>query len=113
MTNPLTKGTPPPKIFPELPADYFMSMIELTPDLSSCIETVARREYNDITRTLLTTTSRDETLVEKAEVLRLFMETADFRKLRAESEVHLLNDKKVKFVVSLEGERLSYEMQVS
>ena len=57
-----------------------MSMIELTPDLSSCIETVARREYNDITRTLLTTTSRDETLAEKAEVLRLFLETADCRK---------------------------------
>lgn len=90
-----------------------MSMIELTPDLSSCIETVARREYNDITRTLLTTTSRDETLVEKAEALRLFLETADFRKLRAESEKHLLNGKKVKFVVSLEDERLSYEMQVS
>ena len=90
-----------------------MSMIELTPDLSSCIETVARREYTDITRTLLTTTSRDKTLVEKAEILRLFLETADFRKLRAESEKHLLNGKKVKFVVSLEDERLSYEMQVS
>ncbi len=88
-------------------------MIELIPDLSSCIETVARHEYNDITRTLMTTTSRDETLVEKAEVLRLFLETADFRKLRAESEKYLLNGQKVKFVVSLEDDQLRYEMQVS
>lgn len=90
-----------------------MSMIELIPDLSSCIETVARHEYNNVTRTLLTTKSRDETLEEKAEVLRLFLETADFRKLRAESEKYLLNGQKVKFVVSLEDEQLRYEMQVS
>jgi hypothetical protein len=90
-----------------------MSTIELTPDLSSCIETVARREYNDTTRTLLAATSHDETIGEKAELLRLFLETADFRKLRAESEKHLLNGKKVKFLVSLEDEQLRYEMQVS
>jgi hypothetical protein len=90
-----------------------MSIIELTPDLSSCIETVARREYNNVTRTLLTAISRDETIGEKAEVLRLFLETADFRKLRAESEKYLLNCAKVKFVVSLENEQLRYEMQVS
>ena len=89
-----------------------MSLIELTPDLSSCIETVARREYNDVTRTLLTTKSPDETLLEKAEVLRLFLETADFRRLRAESEKHLLNGNEVRFVVSLESGHLSYEMQV-
>jgi hypothetical protein len=90
-----------------------MSVIELTPDLSSCIETVTRREYNDATRTLLAATSPDETLVEKAEILRLFLENADFRRLRAESEKHLLNGKKVKFIVSLEDGQLNYEMQVS
>jgi hypothetical protein len=90
-----------------------MSKIELKPDLSSCIETVARREYNDITRTLMTTTSPDETLMEKAEVLKLFLETADFRKLRAESEKHLLAGKKVKFLVYREDELPRYEMQVS
>ena len=90
-----------------------MSMIELTPDLSSCIETVTKREYNDVTRTLLTTKSYDEKTREKAELLRLFLETANFRKLRAESEKHLLNGKKVKFTVSLEDKQLRYEMQVS
>ncbi|UCB42148.1 MAG: hypothetical protein JSV77_06665 [Dehalococcoidales bacterium] len=89
-----------------------MAVIELIPDLSSCIETVTRREYTDVTRTLLTTTSHDETLREKAELLRLFLESADFRKLRSESEGHLLNGKKVKFVVSFENEHLGYEMQV-
>lgn len=90
-----------------------MSTIELTPDLTSCIETVARREYNNATRTLLTATFPDETIKEKAEILRLFLETADFKKLRAESEKHILNGKKVKFVVSLDDEQLRYEMLVS
>ncbi len=90
-----------------------MSVIELTPDLSSCIETVTRREYSDATRTLLAVASPDDVLVEKAEVLRLFLEKADFRKLRAESEKHLLNGKKVKFIVSLEEGQLNYEMQLS
>ena len=99
-------------MFQGLLADYFISMIELTPDLLSCIETVAKREYNDVTRTLLTATPQDETIVEKAEVLKLFLETADFRKLRAESEKHLLNGKRVKFMVSLKDKQLRYEMQV-
>ena len=90
-----------------------MSVIELLPDLSNCIETVAKREYNDVTRTLMTVASPDEIVKEKAEVLRLFLETADFRKLRAESEKHLLNGETVKFVVSLEDGKLMYEMQVS
>ena len=90
-----------------------MSMIELTPDMTSCIETVARSEYNDVTRILLVAASPDDAIKEKAEVLKLFLETADFRKLRAESEKHLMNGEQVKFVVSLEDEQLRYEMLVS
>jgi len=89
-----------------------MPVIELIPDLSSCIETVARREHTDATRTLLTTTPHDETLIEKAEILRIFLETADFRKLRSDSEKLLLNGEKVKFVISLEHGQLRYEMQI-
>jgi hypothetical protein len=100
-------------MFPVIPLEPFMSTIELTPDMTSCIETVARREYNDAARTLMTATFPDEAIKERTEVLRLFLETADFRKLRAESEKHILNGKRVKFVVSLEDEQLRYEMLVS
>ena len=90
-----------------------MSMIELTPDLSSCIETVARREYNDVTRTLLTATPRDKTIREKAEVLKLFLETADFKKLRAKSERHLVEGRHVKFVVYAESGAPKCEMRIN
>lgn len=89
-----------------------MSVIELTPDLSSCIETTAKREYEKVSKMLLSAARRDEELEQKAETLRLFLESADFRKLRSESEKHLLNGKSVKFVISLDNGRLKYEMQV-
>lgn len=89
-----------------------MPVIELIPDLSSCIETTAKREYEKVSKMLLSAARRDEELEQKAETLRLFLESADFRKLRSESEKHLLNGKSVKFVISLDNGRLKYEMQV-
>ena len=49
---------------------------------------------------------------EKAETLRLFLETADFKKLRAESEKQLIEGKTVLFTVYLEGRASKYEMHV-
>ena len=49
---------------------------------------------------------------EKFETLRLFLESADFNKLRSESEKHLIEGKKVKFIVHLEKGKPEYEMKV-
>ena len=50
-------------------------------------------------------------LVEKAEILRLFLQVTDFRKLRAQSETHLLRGRSVSFVVYLEGGMVKYDMR--
>lgn len=89
-----------------------MTTIELIPVLSHCIETVARREYAELTKKLLETDNPDEELIRGAETLRLFLESADFKKLRAESEKHLLKGQRVKFNIYIEGEVLKYDMQV-
>lgn len=65
------------------------------------METQAKRQYNQLLRQLLEKDASTE-LTEKAEVLRLFLESADFNKLRAESEKHLLAGRKVIFIVHLE-----------
>jgi len=54
----------------------------------------------------------DEKLAEKLEILRLFLESADFSKLRSESEKHLLEGKRVKFIVYLVEEKPRYEMKI-
>lgn len=90
-----------------------MEKLELTPDLTHCIETVAKREYAAVLRQLLTPGKGNEELEEKGEVLRLFLESADFKQLRSESERRLAEGKKVLFAVYLEKGVLKYEMRVT
>lgn len=89
-----------------------MPRVELQPDLSRCIETVAREEYERGLRELLAG-KRDEELAERTELLRLFLETADFRDLRAQSERHLLAGRKVTFTVYMDEGAARCELQVS
>ena len=90
-----------------------MLQIELVPDLSNCIETVAKKEYSEIVRQLLAIGEGNEELHERAELLRSFLETTDFRRLRSESERYLVEGRRVKFVVYFEGTIAKYDMQVS
>ena len=90
-----------------------MLKVELTPDLEHCIETVARRKYTELLQTLLEKEDSDVEIEERLEILRLFLKTADFRKLRAESEKHLTEGKSVRFTVSLNAGVPEYEMQIT
>jgi hypothetical protein len=56
--------------------------IELEPNLSNCIETLAKKEYEKVLTTILRTGAEDEELSGRAEVLRLFLESTDFGVLR-------------------------------
>jgi hypothetical protein len=89
-----------------------MIKIELVPDLSHCIETVAKREHAEVLKQLLTPEGGNKELQEKLEILRLFLQTVDFKKLRVESEQYLLTGKKVKFVIYAEGGAPKYAMQM-
>lgn len=90
-----------------------MLQIELAPDLSHCIETVARREYSETMRKLLATGQESGELQERIELLRLFLKTMDFKELRRESEKYLAGGKKVKFVVYLNEGVPRYTIQVA
>jgi len=85
--------------------------VELEPELSACVETQAKRQYDQILGELL---GKDEEkgLGEKLEILRLFLESTDFSKLRNEYEKHLLEGNKVKFILYLEKGKPKYEMRI-
>jgi len=55
-----------------------MLKIELIPDLSHCIETVARREHTVVTKQLLASGQRNKELEDELRILRVFLETANF-----------------------------------
>ena len=90
-----------------------MLKIELVPTLSQCIETIAKKEYDETVRQLLASGEHNRKLLETAGLLKNFLETADFKKLRAESERYLVDGKHVKFVVYAEGGVSKYEMRIS
>ena len=84
----------------------------MIPNLSNCIETVAKRHYQEIVQGPMSSGEMSEEVKAKMEILRLFLEQADFRKLRAESEPHLLQGKKVAFVISAEQGKARYEVRI-
>lgn len=85
--------------------------IELIPTLDLCIEGTARQEYKNSAYEYMQSGKRDKKLEKKIELLRIFLETADFRKLRAESEKQLIEGKKVRFILTSEKGKPRYEMK--
>lgn len=89
-----------------------MVHIELEPELSACVETKARQQYEQILSELLNKGEAGE-LGEKMEILRLFLESTDFSKLRNQYEKRLLAEKKVKFIIYLANGKPEYEMIIT
>ena len=90
-----------------------MQKIEMVPDIDHCIETVAKQKYAETVRQLLASGEHNPELLEIVGLLKNFLETADFKKLRAESEKHLIEGSYVKFIVYAEGGVSKYEMRIS
>jgi len=86
--------------------------IILEPDLSRCIETTAREEFGRSMRLLLEGESRPG-LAERTELLRLFLETADFGELRRISEPLLAEGQRVTFTVYEDGGVARYRLRAS
>lgn len=89
-----------------------LTRVTLRPDLSRCIETTARQEFERSLRLLLEGKGR-AALAERAELLRLFLETADFSELRRLSEPPLMEGRTVTFTLYREAGKARYRMRVS
>jgi hypothetical protein len=86
--------------------------IELIPTVSHCIETVAKREYWKNVDEYLRNRKADRKLEERIELLRSFLESADFGALRTRSEKHLVEGERVKFTLSIKDGKQLCEMTV-
>ena len=89
-----------------------MDDIELFPSLSHCIETTAREEFWNSVNQHMKGGQEDKKLEEKIELLKAFLESMDFKKLRSQSERYLTEGKQVKFAIFWKEGKLSYEMVV-
>lgn len=90
-----------------------MNIVELSPSFSHCIEATARDEFGNVSRTMIQGASDSDVLEERFELLKAFLETADFKKLRCESEKYLIQGKSVKFEIYWQEGHLAYDMLVA
>jgi hypothetical protein len=86
--------------------------IELIPTLEHCIETTARQEFTRYKEEYIQRGVENKALEERMELLRSFLDTMNFSELRRESEPHLLEGKRVTFLLYREDGKLNYEMKV-
>ena len=90
-----------------------MCSIELVPSRSHCIETVTKEAYWNLVNKYMRNEPEDKELTRQIELLKAFLETMDFRRLRSESEMHLVEGRKVKFMVYWQDNKPSYDMVIS
>jgi len=86
--------------------------IELVPTPSQCIETAAKREYWRSVDKYLKAKTEDKDLEERIELLKSFLETADFTALRSRSEKYIIEGKKVTFTVFIKDGKPCHRMIV-
>jgi hypothetical protein len=90
-----------------------MVEIELEPDLGNCVQTLAKREYDRLTRELLTSDEEDAELQERLETLRMFLESTDFGELRSRYEPHLVEGRRVRFKLRQAADKPEYRLEIS
>ena len=90
-----------------------MGCIEFLPSLSHCIETVAREEFWSLVNKYMESVQEDKEVENNIKLLKAFLESMDFKRLRRESEEHLTQGRTIKFVVYWKEGESNYDMIVS
>jgi len=86
--------------------------IKFEPSLSHCVETLAKNEYEKVLSQLLKTKQEDGQLAEKLELLRLFLESADFNQLRGRYEDLLSAGRRVEIRLRTTGGTPEFEVGI-
>lgn len=81
-------------------------MVELRADPEHCLETAARREYGRLTRAYLRGELEGAEAEERIELLRKFLEGADFAALRRACEARMREGRDTAFLLFRAGEEL-------
>ncbi|HOD75101.1 MAG TPA: hypothetical protein PKJ17_03675 [Syntrophorhabdaceae bacterium] len=89
-----------------------MMEIKLEPSLTHCIETTAKREYERVLGQLLKGKEEDSQLAEELELLRIFLESADFGQLRSRCDDSLTAGKGVEARLTSSSSAPGYEIEI-
>lgn len=82
--------------------------LELKADDRHCLESAARREYHRLSQAFLRGELEEAEAEERIDLLREFLENADFATLRRSCEERLREGREIAFLIYREGEELRY-----
>jgi hypothetical protein len=88
-----------------------MMEVKLEPSLSHCVETVAKRRYEKVL-SLLLGGKQEDSLLDELELLTLFLESADLRRLRSRCEELLLAGRRIEVILKSAQGLLPYEVVI-
>jgi len=78
-----------------------------------CVETMAKNEYERVLGLLMKNNQEDSQLEARLELLRHFLESADFGTLRSRCDEFLLNGRRVIVKVTSVNKPPGYEIEIS
>lgn len=87
--------------------------IRLEPDLSHCVETRAKERYEKVLSALLKASEEDAGLADELELLRLFLESADFGRLRNWCDEFFLAGRPVECILRSAHDPPGYEIEIT
>lgn len=87
-----------------------MTEISFEPDLETCVETLAKGEYEAALREVLDTAEPGDDVATRVAVLREFLESADFGALRSAYEPHLARGDRVAITVRPVGTGVEWQV---
>lgn len=93
-----------------------MKKIELEPQYSTfeipghCLKCLAEHEYEKCLRTLLRGEEDTGDTIEKFKAILSLLKSEDLNKLRNKTEADLADGKKVKLIMHIDGENITYEV---
>ncbi len=86
--------------------------IQFEPDLSHCIQALAKSEYDRIIKELLESGTGNMQNEQQVEMLRQFLEETDFNKLRSKYEPYLVEEKRIRFTIGPMADETGYSFEV-
>lgn len=86
--------------------------IKYIPDLSNCVEALAKQDYNRTVKKMLESKEETRPLEKRLQIIKEFLESNDFGKLRSWYEPYLVEEKKVVFILKEGLNSVRYEVEI-
>ena len=89
-----------------------MKELEFKPTLKHCIQTLAKLEYQQLSSELMESKEYDDIAADRLQILKEFLETCDFPRIRSEYEPYLNGNREIVFKLWAGPHKMEYRWEI-